>query len=281
MPALPYTSYCNYLTLLPRYELVDKTDIDIVVHAIRCVKERDLRIIDCGAGPGRYWDLLGSDVRHIIAIEPNRALWRPRHSDLWTYIEADGFSYLRTHTVATDVVTWIWSLNYELLSFFEDYDSKLNRVILKDWNLSFIHASNILNQVLDALANVYLVILFFDANTEEQTFVTEIWETVAPFPFHDRNFTRLLWEDIARRNARRLNRTYRSTHLSGRALYGPLETALHRMLNFHLRGHFNSDRAIVAQARQFLAGYLDHHLQVSIPSGAYLYEIGPQRFRYD
>ena len=95
---------------------------------------------------------------------------------------AEGLQFLSEHTDEVARVSWLWSINYALLSFFEFYDSKAKVVHVGDWNDGDRRARVALRYALNAHPRAAWCFMFFDSDSPEQEFITALWSSVAPVP---------------------------------------------------------------------------------------------------
>ena len=267
----PYRSLDEYKKLRPDYFFEGRSAETWVAEAIARGLDGIGRatLAECGCGPGPLWGLLPSQL-NILAVEPNRELWCADPPPQVTYLEQDGFKFLEDHEVDLDVIAWMWAINYPLLAFFEHYDPLSKTVHLQDWLSAHHQCLDRVVALLEKRASSDWVVLFFDGESVEQSFVTRVWEEVAPFPFNDRSHTRKILEMAFQIQAFRTGSTLETTHLAGFAEYGELDQAVERMMHFHLRGNFQDQARIREQVRTFLAPFQASGL-VRCPAGAYLY----------
>ena len=267
----PYRSLGEYKNLRPDYFFEGRLAETWVADAIARSLDGALgdTLAECGCGPGPLWDMLPAHV-NILAVEPNRELWRADPSPHVSYLEQDGFKFLDDHEGALDVIAWMWAINYPLLAFFEHYDPLAKTVQLRDWLSAHHQCLDKVVAIMERRASSDWVVLFFDGESVEQSFVTRVWEEVAPFPFRDRSHTRKILEMAFQIQAFRTGSTLETTHLTGFAEYGELDQAVERMMHFHLRGNFVDQAWIREQVRTFLAPFQTSG-QVRCPAGAYLY----------
>lgn len=272
----PYRSVAEYLQLRPSYFFEGRSAESWVAEAIgRCFPDAaGGRLAECGAGPGPLWDLLPRTLE-IMAIEPNRSLWTPDCPPQVTYCEQDGFQFLVDYPHRLDVIAWMWALNYPLLAFFEEYEPQTRTVTRKDWLDGHHHCLDRLVQILKVRCKAKWVVLFFDDASVEQKFVTRIWQEDAPFPFQDRAHTRRILEMAFNYQASELGGRVEKVHLQGLAEYGPLDVAVQKMMNFHLRGNFADQERVRKQATAFLSQF-EASGEVRCPAGAYLYRLLPE-----
>lgn len=267
---VPYRSVDEYKILRPDYYFSGRSAEARVAEALaRCLAwTRGATLAECGCGPGPLWDLLPSHV-NILAVEPNRELWAADSPPQVTYLEQDGFKFIEDHEGDLDVLAWMLAINYTLLAFFEHYDPSAKTVHLQDWLSAHHQCLDKVVALLERRASSDWVVLFFDGESAEQSFVTRVWEEVAPFPFHDRSHTRKILEMVFQLRAFRTGSTLEVTHLMGVADYGELDQAVERMMHFHLWGNFLDQAKIREQVRTFLAPFQVSG-QVRCPAGAYL-----------
>jgi hypothetical protein len=272
----PYRSVEEYLQLRPSYVFEGRSVENWVADAIcQCFPDAaGGTLAECGAGPGPLWELLPRNLK-ILAIEPNRALWSPNYQSQVTYCEQDGFQFLVEHPGKVDVIAWMWALNYPLLAFFEEYEAHTRTVTRKDWIEGHHHCLDRLVQILKVRCQAKWVVLFFDDASVEQDFVTRVWKDVAPFPFQDRAHTRKILEMAFQYQASEFGGRVEKIHLQGIAEYGPLDVAVQKMMNFHLRGNFSDEEGVRQRATAFLSQF-ETSGDVQCPAGAYLYRFIPE-----
>lgn len=201
-------------------------------------------------------------------------MWPDGYSKLAEYVQCDGLDYIIRTGNSPSLITWLWSLNYPLLGFFERYDATTGVVHRGDFKEGRRRCLAVLNAALDATRSVRWFVMLFDAESVEQRFVTSVWRAVAPFPDDDRSFTRKLLETALDQHVERAGGQVFREHISGIAEYGSLAEATPKMLGFHLRGHFDRDPKVIGRVQSFLAGWLRDG-RVQCPAGAYLYTLKP------
>lgn len=274
--AQPYRSPLEYLQLKPLYRfnggdemLLIAKHLNNLAHSCR---RRALTLMDCGAGTGRIWRLLAPEIRSILAVEPNTALWVERPGV--SYIAEEGLSSMARFGGGFDLICWLWSLNYALLSFFESYDPVEKAVRLQDWQVGDQQCRMRLSAALEATPQTRILIVYFDSDSIEQQFVTSLWQKVAPFPFNNRAYTRQLFESVASQVCSETGREFSKMHIAGQALFRSEHDACQSILGFHLRGHFEHDE----YARLTVADFVKHYNNngaVQIPAGVFIYTIAP------
>lgn len=273
----PYRSIGEYQDLRPAYFFEEKTAESWVTEALlHCLDgEEGGTVAECGCGPGPLWEFLPERLQ-VLAVEPNRKLWNPDPPPQVTYLEREGFDFLSTHDGEIDAIVWMWALNYPLLSHFEHYDPVRRTVEVNDWLTAHHQCLDRFVSILEKRATSDWVVLFFDGESTEQSFVTKIWEDVAPFPFRDRSHTRRVMEMAFEHQAFRTGSNLHKTRLAGYADYGELDQAVARMMNFHLRGNFFDQAKVREQVRDFLGPFRKAG-RVHCPAGAYLYRFQASR----
>ncbi len=274
LPTSPYRSNLEYMNLLPNYEIDSMSDIEYSAYVISSLipqGSRDLLLVDCGAGPGRIWPHLDNRIKRIIAIEPNRKMWAEKYDNRVTYVESDAFSFLINTSTKPDIICWLWSINYNILSFFEYYDASLNKVVIKDWKLANKLVRSEISRAIDNHINSAWYFMIFDSDSVEQKFITSIWQNEAPFPFNNRGYTRKILFDVLNNHFNK-ERNLTFEHLSANAYYGNLEESLQRMLGFHLRHHFDHKPSVIKEVRNFLSRY-EQNKKVIVPAGVYIAKV--------
>lgn len=268
----PYRGRSEYFRLRPGYDFEGSTADDIGVEGIHRLlnpTDRSLKLADCGSGAGQIWRRLDRRISDIIAVEPNRPMHCPEADPRARYVEADGLEFLATYTAALDLISWMWSLNYAVLQYFESYDATARRVRQFDWNAAEPSAIGALERGFARLETARLFVMFFDSESTEQKFITDIWSTVAPFPFNHRSYTRTLAFGIIEQIALRHRRRFTVEHRAGFATYPTLRHASDSIMNFHLRGHFGDDPEVTRAVEDFCQFHHDPS-GVRIPAGVYL-----------
>lgn len=270
-PVTPYTSAGDYLSLLPSYRFSGRSDVELVSDIIKQSAPRARIVADCGAGPCRLGPVLSPTVTKIIAIEPNTLLWR-RGISRCHYVAQDALDFLVTTSEPLDVITWMWSLNYVLLSFFESYDPTSRTVTIKNWERGNCDAIRALRQVFLQQRPAVHIIVYFDDASAEQVFLTSVLTRIGPYPFHNRAHTRKLLESVLHTLRQEDAFQFSKQHIPGVALYGSPREAIEKMMRFHLRGCFSCDREVCAAVQGFVNKHVNNNC-VSVPAGAYIYVI--------
>ena len=267
----PYRSLEEYQLLRPDYFFGGQSAEELVTNALIQSLEGKTggRVAECGCGPGPLWKYLPRDLE-VLAVEPNRELWSEFPPPQVAYHEKDGFDFLSQYEGKLDAILWMWAINYPLLSMFEHYDPIRKTVEMNEWLSAHHQCLDRMVGILEKRAASDWVVLYFDGSSVEQSFVTKIWEEVAPFPFRDRSHTRKILEMAFELQAFRTGATFSSTRLAGFAEYGELEQAVERMMSFHLRGNFRDQAGVRQQVREFLAPFQVDG-RVRCPAGAYLF----------
>jgi hypothetical protein len=270
-----YESSAQYSVVLPEYHFAEGTDMEMAASKLNKLasrREKPVTLVDCGAGPGRVWEYLGADFATVVAVEPSRGMWRADPPSNVKYVESGAFEFLKANPSTERIVSFLWSVNYPLLSFFEKYDPKQGKVIQFDAHKGDADCRAAVREVLERNSGSDYFIMVFDDESPEQQFVTSVWEREAPFPFNDRSYTRRLLLDEMQRFAEKSGALFTQEHHAGFADYGPGGVALSRMLNFHLRGHFNNDPEVVQAAATFLSSYRDDST-TKVPVGMHILQL--------
>jgi hypothetical protein len=266
-----------YADSLPRYlfEGVDANEVVISrLSALSASRSREL--IDCGAGPGTILPHLVAYFRSITAVEPNRALWPARPADSVQYVAESGFYYLlNAPPLSTAVVSWLWSINYAIMAFFESWDTDRKMTAREDDISGDAKARATLHAVLRRWGRAPHFIAFFDETSVEQRFVTSVWEQEAPFPFDDRGHCRKLLSEALTSVALEHNAVVTCEHLAGVAHYGSIEDAITRMYRFQFHGRLTGQPWVRRIVREFVARHLFDG-SVCIPAGCFLYSYVPR-----
>lgn len=153
--------------------------------------------LEVGCGPGRMTatifpyvsSLVGADKSAGMAETFGRRFPEARTMNLDT---ESSVRKLLSEGLARSfaVIGSFWSLNYPLLDCFEELND--SGIVTGDELQGRIRAAAIVDGLVELLATEGVLLgLFFDADTVEQRFVTELWERIQPFPGTGRRFT---WE---------------------------------------------------------------------------------------
>lgn len=274
MPETAYASAGGYAHARPQYDF-DGTHADVLLsdHLAR-IDPLPTTLVDCGAGPGLVWPDLPEAIDRIIAVEPARELWHPEPPDRVEYIHDSALRYLAMHHEPDAAVAWLWSVSYAILAHFEVYDALFRRFIRVDAEVAGAAVSRALHDAVSRWAHAPQVFAVVDEATVEQVFVTDLWTSyVAPFPFGDRGYPRILLRDCLATVAAANDGRVDERHLDGVADYGPTGEAASRMLSFQFHGSL----AGVADATREVASFVER-FDGRIPAGCYLYTYLPPGF---
>lgn len=270
-----YSQPSQYDSALPIYQFGDLLDTDIFRLKVKAAlhSENGSTIADIGGGNGRCWNCFGSHISTILCVEPNRRMWSTPIADSRVrYIEQDGLDFAANYQQKIDLVTWFWSLNYAILTHFEHFDPVTKKITGKDWQEGAKIAKSRLVEAFRNPNHQRYLIAFFDAESEEQKFLTSIWEEVHPFPFHDRSYTRKLLDEVLL-DSLSSSLTVRLERFEGLADYGEGDEAFHRFNAFGLRNTFLNDKKIQSCVREFLSNNSSPEGRALVPSGMWIYDI--------
>jgi SAM-dependent methyltransferase len=273
-----------YEHMLPPHYYGGVEDIDLIRDLLRRVlgdppSMPTLRALDLGCGPGRVTSVLAPYTAQLHGTDKSsgmisrfRAEFPHSHArcadtetvlaELLAEGRAQGF----------DLVGSFWSMSYPLLECFEDTTSA-GVLVTNDLDTGIARARRIVEGLLDLLApGGHLVMLFFDAESEEQRLVTRLWERVAPFPGSGRGYTwQLLLAGLQDAEANGRGRLATS-RLPGVAVASSAEAGR----QWFRLGHLNAapqlvdDPDVLAEVDVFLARHTLVDGRVLIPSGAHL-----------
>lgn len=238
------------------------------------------RILDIGCGPGRVSSVLAPYAKSLVGADKSAGMtsaFSKRFPDATT-INMDTESlvneFLREgRTSSFGVIGSFWSLSYPLLECFEETNSSGVQLV-GDESTGRVRANSIVDGLVQLLDDGGLLIgLFFDAETAEQRFVTDVWERVFPFPGNGRGFT---WELLRSRLA------HHERSGTGRLVEFRFP-GVARLKNqeqardwFEIE-HFNSHKAIIGDPTtrgridEFVARYTREDGGVELPSGVHVF----------
>jgi len=115
-----------------------------------------------------------------------------------------------------------------------------------------------------------MFIAYFDSDSEEQQFVTEIWSQISPYPFNNRGHTRSIVEwalDVTGQQGA----DWQREHVVGTALFGTIEEAPRRIMHFHFRHMPPRDQQWAAKRVDEFCESHNRAGIVTCAAGAYLY----------
>lgn len=190
-----------------------------------------------------------------------------RYGDLATVCADAGDHLARVPRGYYELITSFWALNYPLLSCFETNTG--TQIVARDHKDGMQRAERLLSDLTESIApGGSLLAFFFDDQSPEQRFVTDLWEAVAPFPGTGRGFTRqLLTEHLNSQTGRTTVR-----HLIGHMLAPDLEHAETWFLDGHLKGFpglvDNTD--VRDTVRRFLERHMTDEHAIRVPAGMYV-----------
>lgn len=264
-----------YDDILPHYEFAGMTDENLLRHVLTplVVNRGVTQALELGCGTGRMTSVLREFVATPTCVDHSAAMlaaFHTRHQDL-TAVHADARRYVaeagQQQPSQWQLIVACWSLNYPLLECFETNTGKA--IVSRDLDEGKHDAAAFLTALTRLLApGGHLLTFFFDSDSAEQRFVTDLWDPVAPFPGTGRDFTRrLLLNHLAASDG-----TTETRHYPGH-MHSP---DLNRAEQWFLDGHFKSfpelsgDHEIRATIRRFLANHVHNDGTVHVPAGVYV-----------
>lgn len=270
-----------YEEVLPPHYYGGKEDIDLVHDYLKThlgVPDRQHEILELGCGPGRLTSLLMPYASTLLATDKSEgmvAAVRDRFPHIDTRC-ADTESVVHSlHTDGRansfDLIGAFWSMSYPLLECFEETtaDGVINTA---DPEKGRSRAQALLQGLIDLVApGGHLIMLFFDAHTDEQRFVTNLWERIAPFPGTGRDYTwRLLHEALVDAEIEGRGTLHHARH-PGVAIAQSTDAAR----DWFFTGHLNNYAELYAdhEVHSAIDNYVRKHLQpdgrVLIPSAVH------------
>lgn len=232
--------------------------------------------LDIGCGPGRMTQVLAPYASTLLGADKSAGMTQefgrrfPDARVLNVDTEALVPRLLDEGLAGTfALIGSFWSLSYPLLECFEELDSA-GVVVVGDEAQGRARAAAIIDGLVDLLApDGMLLGLFFDADSAEQRFVTELWEEVHPFPGTGRRFTwELLHERLTHHDRAGTGRLL-EMRLPGTARLDNIEQARDWFEIEHLNSYAPLVRDPRTRARidEFAAGYTTSDGAVILPSG--------------
>lgn len=261
----------RYDDALPRYEFAGVSDEQLLQAELdRLGGTRVRHALEIGCGTGRMTRVLRPYTDRLTCLDTSAPMIQALSAgqpDV-TRIKADVRDYLAdTSGTPFDLVSAFWSLNYPLLSCFETNSG--DQIVQRDLTDAQRDADTFLTDLTDALApRGWLLAFFFDPDSAEQRFITNLWETVAPFPGTGRDFTRRLLIDHLHAAPGTVDVTYHD----GQMIATDRDHALRWFLDGHLKGfpRLVDDPRTCSDVQTFLTGHEDADGAVRVPTGLYV-----------
>lgn len=271
----------TYDDMLPPHYYAGKEDIGLVADWIEdhFGDRRIPRALDIGCGNGRSTEVFASRVDALVGADKSEgmvAAFAQRFPDARA-IACDTENLpalLSSQSEAPfDLVTAFWSLSYPILECFEELDADGVHTV-SDESAGRRRVTAFLDGIIDSIADGgYFFGQFFDADSAEQRVVTELWETIAPFPGTGRGFSwDLLRQHLLTKEREGVGR-FTTTRLPGAVLIDSLEKAR----RWFEVGHLNSYVPLVsapsttARINDFLRGFVRSDGSVLLPSGMHMF----------
>ncbi|WP_116043570.1 class I SAM-dependent methyltransferase [Amycolatopsis palatopharyngis] len=196
-----------YEEVLPPHYYGGKEDLDLVrdylsTHLGPPPDAGKHEVLELGCGPGRLTSLLAPYAARLLATDKSEGMIsavRQRFADITTRCTDTESVVHALHregrSNSFDLIGAFWSMSYPLLECFEETTAD-GVVSTTDPEQGRTRARSLLQHLVDLLApGGHMIMLFFDANTEEQRLVTNLWERIAPFPGTGRDYTWNLLHD--------------------------------------------------------------------------------------
>ncbi|QBI56152.1 class I SAM-dependent methyltransferase [Streptomonospora litoralis] len=267
-----YQQHGLYDLLLPVYEFGGHTDDELLAAELAALpRPRPRRALEIGCGTGRMTPTITAHADEVTCLDSNPAMLdstRARHPNVHA-VHADARSFVTAARAQRprptfDLIAACWCLNYPLLACLETNTG--TEITPKPLQQGTQDATAFLTALTDLLTpSGQLLVLFFDPASDEQRFVTRLWETIAPFPGTGRDFTlRLLLDHLAQTPG-----TVTTTHHRGH-MRAPDPGHAHQ---WFMQGHFKGFPALTAAVdihravTAFLTGYQHDDGTVAVPAG--------------
>lgn len=268
-----------YDDVLPEYRFHGMSDVELLETELQHLPEPEHpgRALEIGCGTGRMTHALRAATLaadHLTCIDSSATMltaFRLQHLDL-DPVQTDARTYVheaatRTPAERFDLIAACWSLNYPLLECFERNTG--TAIVQRDFDEGLRDAGAFLNDLTSVLApGGHLLSVFFDPDSAEQAFITDIWETIAPFPGTGRDFTRRLLQDHLDNAAGTTLTAHHAGHSHARDLT--------QARNWFIQGHLKNFPALTTQdhvrsmIEEFLAQYVQEDGSVQVPVGVYV-----------
>jgi SAM-dependent methyltransferase len=270
----------RYDSLLPVYLFAGRSDQQLVDHELSEITSLDaarLTVLEIGPGTGRMTELLMEFASRLVCVEASAPMvdqLRSRfpdavvhHADVRDYV---GYAW-QAGADRYDLIASFWSLNYPLLDCFESNDGKA--VVPRDEREGHRRSRALIDGVLSLLKpHGTFLALFFDPDSEEQRFVTDVWEEVAPFPGSGRGFTRALLMNGLRRWERSGYGTCTCRHEPGEVVFNDNGMAESWFLEGHFKGFpdLMDDTNCVRRLRAFIGRHQVSEREWRLGAGVYI-----------
>lgn len=279
-----YASADVYEKMLPPHYYGGKEDTDLIrshlhQHLGPAPAEPTARVLDLGCGPGRITTALAPYAAHLCGTDKSQGMIdtfqkrfpgaESRCQDTESALKALHGEGVAHHF---DLIGSFWSLSYPLLECFEETNAD-DVLLTSDPETGRQRAADIVRRLVELLApGGHLIMLFFDAHTEEQRLVTSLWERIAPFPGTGRDYTwRLLEQGLLDAEASGMG-AFSQSRLPGVALAADRTAAREWFLTGHLNSHaaLRDDPDVHQVIDAFVAQHTTDQGSVLIPSAVRL-----------
>jgi SAM-dependent methyltransferase len=265
-----------YDEVLPRYEFAGMADEELLTRELEQLLggHPARRVLELGCGTGRMTGTIRRYARELMCVDNSAAMlsiFRTHHPDIIpVHADARDFVTNAHHGPAPpafDLIVACWSLNYPLLACFETNTGKA--IAPRDLQAGRDDAAAFLTTLVTLLTpGGHLLALFFDPDSPEQRLVTDIWETVAPFPGTGRDFTRQLLLD----HLNTADGTVAMRHDDGHMVAPDIARAERWFLHGHLKSFptLVDDPEIRDTVRVFLTRHTGDDGTVRVSAGIYM-----------
>lgn len=280
-----------YEEVLPPHYYGGREDLDLVRDFLSTqlgARDQQYEVLELGCGPGRLTTLLKPYAANLLATDKSEGMVsavRHRLPDISTRC-ADTESVIHTlHDEGRannfDLIGAFWSMSYPLLECFEETTAD-GVISTADPETGYARARSLLRGLVDLLApGGRLIMLFFDADTEEQRLVTRLWEQIAPFPGTGRDYTWRLLHDTLIDAEFEGRGTFHHARIPGVAVTQSATAAR----DWFLTGHLNNYAELCAdqEVHNAIDAFVRKHLQsdgsVLIPSAVHFidFHAAPRR----
>lgn len=265
-----------YDEALPRYIFDGSSDEELLHEELTRLTRNGPagRVLELGCGTGRMTRIIRDFSENVTCIDSSITMleaFRARYPALKA-IHTDARTLIDKASNADpvqrfDLIVACWSLNYPLLECFETNTG--SAIVPRDVREGYHDAMAFLRGLVGVLSSGgRLVAFFFDPDSAEQRFVTDTWESVAPFPGTGRNYTR----ELLLRYLSSADGVTTTRHHAGQLHSRDLAHAE----QWFLDGHFKSfpqlvrDREIQGAIRDFLTRHAHEDGSIQVPAGVYV-----------
>ncbi|OUE20719.1 Trans-aconitate 2-methyltransferase [Clavibacter michiganensis] len=271
----------TYDDMLPPHYYAGREDIELVTDWLeaRYGNRRIPRALDIGCGNGRVTEVFASRIDTLYGSDKSEGMigaFASRFPDAQAIVcdtERLPAAFRDRGEAPFDLITTFWSLSYPILECFEELDADGVHVV-SDEQEGLARARVFLDGIISMLAEDGVLLgQFFDADTQEQRLVTELWETIHPFPGTGRRYTwEILTEHLLAAERAGVGR-FTTTRLPGAIVIESLGKAR----QWFAVGHLNSYDPLISASTtteridSFLSQFVRPDGSVLLPSGMHMF----------